>query len=206
MPRKYDQRARAEAAEETRRRILDAMYRRLDESPAENLSVERVAELAGVARSTVYVIFGSRAGLFDAFVTDLYDRAGFERIVAAVQHPDARQHLREGLRAGCQTYASVRNVSRAVFSMGALDPDALAGATQRIEQSRLGGMEYLARRLAEQGVLRDDVTVKQATDVLWLAASFEAFDALYTGRGLGVRATADRLIAMAERTLCRPEE
>jgi AcrR family transcriptional regulator len=204
MTRKYEQRVRAEAAEETRRRILDVMYRQLDEKPAENLTVERVADVAGVARSTVYVIFGSRAGLFDAFVADVYDRSGFDRIVAAVQHPDAREHLRAGIRAGCDVYASVRNVARVVFSTGALDPDALAGAAQRIEHSRRRGMEHLARRLSTQGILRDDVTVRLATDILYLLASFDAFDKLYTDRKLGARATADRLVVMAERSLCRP--
>jgi AcrR family transcriptional regulator len=59
-PRRYDQRLRAEAADETRRRILDALYARLQERPAEPVSVEEIAQLARVARSTVYLIFGSR--------------------------------------------------------------------------------------------------------------------------------------------------
>ena len=52
--------------------------------------------MAGVARSTVYLIFGSRAGLFDAVARDLLDRGGFDRIVRAVGHPDARETCAAG--------------------------------------------------------------------------------------------------------------
>jgi len=73
MPtRKYDQSLRAEAAEETRRRILDALYARLRERPAEPTSVEEIARAARVSRSTIYLIFGSRAGLFDALAAELF--------------------------------------------------------------------------------------------------------------------------------------
>ena len=68
--RRYEQRARAASAEATRRRILDALYDRLHDAPAAPVSVDAVAQAAGVARSTVYVVFGSRAGLFDAFAAD----------------------------------------------------------------------------------------------------------------------------------------
>ena len=93
-PRRYEQRARAEAAEETRRRILDAVYRRLREAPAQALSVDAIAADAGVARSTVYVIFGSRAGLFDAFAEYFFDSAEISRLSAAFDLPDAREVLR----------------------------------------------------------------------------------------------------------------
>jgi AcrR family transcriptional regulator len=88
--RKYEQRLRAETAEETRRHILDAVYERLRAAPAQPVSVEQVARTARVARSTVYLIFGSRAGLFDAVAKDLMERGGFDRVVTAVAHPDAR--------------------------------------------------------------------------------------------------------------------
>jgi hypothetical protein len=67
-------------------------------------------------------------------------------------------------------------------------------------------MEYLARRLDEQGQLRADVSVEEAADVLWVLASFASFDALYTGRGLTADQVASTLTAMAERTLCRDVE
>jgi AcrR family transcriptional regulator len=50
-PRRYRQRQRAEAAAETRRRILDAVLQRLEETPSRAVSVDQVARMAGVSRS-----------------------------------------------------------------------------------------------------------------------------------------------------------
>src|SRR5258708_35360620 len=97
--RKYEQRLRAEAAAETRRRILDALYQRLREAPSEPVSVDRVARMAGVARSTVYLIFGSRSGLFLALSGDVLERGGFERMLREAAHPHAREGLRPGILA-----------------------------------------------------------------------------------------------------------
>ena len=201
--RGYQQRLRAEAAEDTRRRVLDALYARLHDSPSQPVSVDQVARLAGVARSTIYLVFGSRAGLFDALAADMWQRGGFQAVVDAVAHPDAREHLRGGLRGGVQVFAAHRDVMRALFSMAELDEEAVGGAMRRIEQNRTGGMAYLAQRLAEQGVLRPDVTIDEAADLLWLLASFDSFDSLYTGRGLTVDQVARMLITTAERSLCR---
>ena len=46
-----------------------------------------------------------------------------------------------------------------------------------------------------------DITVEEATDILWVITSFETFDQLYTGRALSEEDTAARLVTMAERTL-----
>jgi len=95
------------------------------------------------------------------------------------------------------------DVFRALFSMAELDADAVGGAIARIEHRRAGGMAWLAQRLAEQNVLRPDVTADEAADLLWLMASFDSFDALFTGRNLAVDDVARLLAATAERTLCR---
>ncbi|CAN5734744.1 hypothetical protein BH18ACT7_BH18ACT7_14310 [soil metagenome] len=202
--RKYEQRLRAEAAEQTRQGILDAVYQRLKDAPSKPVSVEQVARMAGVSRSTIYLIFGSRAGLFDALTEDLWwQRAGFQQVVDAVAHPDAREHLRGGLGGGVRVFAAHRDVFRTLFSMADLDADAVGGAIARIEENRAGGMAHLAQRLAEQDVLRPDVTVDEAAHLLWLLASFNSFDQLYTGRNLPPDDAARVLITTAERSLCR---
>jgi AcrR family transcriptional regulator len=199
--RRYEQRLRAETAEDTRRRILDAVYERLRAAPSEPVGVERVARMAGVARSTVYLIFGSRAGLFDALGAELRRRGGFDRLLAAVSNPDAREGMRGGIRGAVEMYAAHRDVLRALFSMAMLDADAVGGAVQRMEEGRADGMAYVARRLAGQGALRAGVTADEAAELLWVLTSFDGFDLLYTGRGLSVDRVASRLVATAERTL-----
>jgi AcrR family transcriptional regulator len=201
--RKYQQRLRADAAAETRRRILDAVYQWLREAPAEPVSIDRIARMAGVARPTVYLAFGSRAGLFDAVGADLQERGGFGRVLRAAAHPDAREALRGGIRGIVEMYAAHRDELRVLSSMARLDASAVGGAIQRMEQGRAGGMARLAQRLAEQEALRADVTAAQAADLLWLLTSFDSFDLLHTGRELPVEQTATTLITTADRSLCR---
>jgi AcrR family transcriptional regulator len=199
--RRYEQRLRAQTAQETRRRVLDAVDEQLREAPAQPVSVDRIARSADVARSTVYVIFGSRAGLFDAFAADLLERGGFRRVIDAVADPDPRVSLRDGITGGVHTFAAHRDVTRALVSMAALDPEAVGGAMQRSEQRRAKGMMRLARRLARHGLLHEGLTAKQAADRLWVLTSFDAFDLLYSGRRLSADEIARVLVDAAERSL-----
>jgi AcrR family transcriptional regulator len=203
--RKYDQRLRAEHAEETRHRILDAVYERLREAPTEPLALDEIARLAKVARSTIYQVFGSRAGLFDAFADDLWARSGLPALTEAVANPDARGHLRGGIGAASRMYAADRDIYRILYSMAQLDPDSVGGAVRKMNKERQGGMTHLAHRLDEDGVLRPDVSVDEAVDVLWMLCSFESFDLLYTGRELSTERAVELITAAAERTLCVAE-
>jgi len=203
--RRYEQRLRAQAAEETRRRVLDALYDELRATPAQPVSVDRIARTAGVARSTVYAIFGSRAGLFDAVGEAVFERSGYALGVDAARHPDAREHLRSGIRAASEMFAADRAVLRALYSMAQLDEQAVGGAIGRWEAERAAGMKRLARRLGEEGELRPGVAVEHAEHVLWVLTSFESFDLLFTGRGLAPQAAAALLISTAEGALCAEE-
>ena len=202
--RRYVQRARAESAEATRRRILAAARATLERGPAGALRVEEVARAAGVARSTVYQLYGSRSGLFDALARHLRDEAGFEALVAASRLPDALENLRASQRAAVAVYAAMPDLARALFTLAAIDPDAVA-AVAAIEDGRRPGMVHLATALHEQGYLRGGVSVAEAIDILTVITSFQTFDELFTGSGLPTEVVAERLIAMAERSVCRPD-
>jgi AcrR family transcriptional regulator len=201
--RRYEQQLRAESAEQTRRRILDAVIERLRKAPAEPVSIDRIAEMAGVARSTVYAIFGSRAGLFDAVAADVLEREDYERLLEAKHEPDAREHMRVGFRTATEMLAADPDIVRALFSMAQLDEQAVGDAVRRREERRAAGMKRLARRLGEQDLLRPDVSVDDAEQILWVLTSFESFDLLYTRRGLSRESVADLLFATAERALLK---
>lgn len=201
--RQYVQRARAEAASATRQRILDAARASLERGPLGALKVDEIARAAGVSRSTVYLLYGSRSGLFDALARHLRDVAGFDELIAAFRKPDALDAMRSAQRAAVRVYARLPNLARALFTLGAIDPDAVA-AIAAIEDGRRPGQASIARRLAAQGYLRDGVSVEEATDILTVITSFQAFDELFGGSGLAPDVVAERLVAMAERSICRP--
>jgi len=198
------QRARAAAAEATKRRILETTAELLGQEPAQGINVDRIARDAGVARSTVYVVFGSRPGLFRAVAQDFLDRQGFDRLVAAARHPDAREALVGSLRESTHLYAGGRNLGRALFSLSLLDP-AAAEAIVVLEHGRAPAMRALAQRLKDQNYLRPDIGVTEASDVLWVLTSFDTFDQLFTGRRLSRATVAKRVVSMAERGLLAPE-
>jgi AcrR family transcriptional regulator len=202
--RRYVQRARAESSDATRRRILDAAKASLEHGPIGALRVDDVARTAGVSRSTVYLLYGSRAGLFDALGRHLRLEAGFDDLIREFRRPDAVEAMRGSQRAAVRMYATMPELARALFTLAAIDPDAVA-AVRAIDDGRRPGQAQIARRLEEQGYLRDGVSVDEATDILTVITSFQAFDELFSGGGLPANVVADRLVAMAERSVCRPD-
>ena len=87
--RKYEQRLRADAAAEhgaaSSTRSTRGCVKRLRSRSVSH----RIAQIARVARPTVYLVFGSRAGLFEAVGADLLERGGFGRMLQAAAHHDA---------------------------------------------------------------------------------------------------------------------
>jgi AcrR family transcriptional regulator len=202
--RRYRQRARAASAEDTRRKVLDAARATLEHSPLGALSVDEVARAAGVARSTVYVLYGSRSGLFSALAYHLRDGAGFERLVTAYRQPDALRAFRDAQRESMRVYAAMPELARALFSLAAIDPDAVA-AVKALDDGRVPGMFDLAGRLHAQGYLRPGITVEEAADLLTVVTSFQAFDQLFGVRSLPLDVVTERLLALAERAICRAD-
>src|SRR3954452_22622137 len=145
--RRYEQRQRAEDAEKTRQRIVDAVLARLRAAPAEPVAIEKIAAMAGVARSTVYAIFGSRAGLFDDLGAHLQARTGYERLVEASHRPDAGEAFRGGLRAASEMLAAERDTWRVLRSMAQLDQEAGGWSVQSSGDAGGAGRARVARPL-----------------------------------------------------------
>ncbi|HET7831177.1 MAG TPA: helix-turn-helix domain-containing protein [Candidatus Limnocylindrales bacterium] len=200
--RRYVQTTRAASAQATRERILEAAEASFERGPLAAVRIDDVARRAGVSRSTVYQLFGDRAGLLVALAERLRQRAGFDRLMEAFNHPDARESFRLALRESCRMFAAFPELSRSLFTLAGLDEDAVAAVAQ-LERGRRPGMRALAVRLHEQGQLREGVSVREATELLTVVTSFPAFDELFRALGLPHEVVADRLIAMGERAVCR---
>ena len=200
--RVYRQNLRAESAAETRRRIIEVTRALLTRAPLENVSVPTIAAEAEVARSTIYTIFGSREGLMVAVAEDVLERGGFARIGQALRGPDVVQAFATSIEVAMELYSQEHAVAHALLSLSAVDRDA-SSAAARFNFGRRDGMQKLAQRMRDQGVLRPDLTVSEAADVLWIITSFETFDQLYRGRSLTPKQVGERLMSITNGTLYR---
>jgi len=200
--RSYKQTVRAEGAAETRRRIIEVTRALLARAPLESVSLPEIAAESEVARSTVYTIFGSREGLMIAVAEDLLERGGFARIGQALRGPDVVRAFEISIDVAMELYSQEEAVSQALLSLSAVDRDASTAAA-RLNLGRANGMRRLAERMQEQGVLRHDVTVEEAADILWVVTSFETYAQLRRGRGLTPHQVGERLLAMTRRALYR---
>jgi len=195
--RTYQQRQRAESALATRQRIIDAARTCLVAAPLLAVSLERVAEEARVARRTIYQIFGSRLGVFDALEQDLLQRGRFVDIQDAFNtNADARQILDQMLPASVRLMEREEAILRALHLQARIDPEA-AQLTKRINEGRIGGMHHLAQLLVEQGYTRPDLTQTEVGDILSLMTDFATFDQLRTSLDLSTDDILRRLQILA---------
>ncbi len=114
--RSYDSPLRAQQAEETRGRILDAAVRVMARGIA-SLSVPAVAREAGVSVPTVYRHFGTKNDLIVAVYPHLVSRAGLNKLAP----PRSMDELRAGLRALFSQVESFDDLARAVMASPAAD-------------------------------------------------------------------------------------
>jgi AcrR family transcriptional regulator len=203
-PRAYVQRARAESAAATRRRILDAGLALLNESAVPAVNVGDVAARAGVARSTVYGTFGSKSGLVSALIDDALERAGFRRLVELAALTDPVEAIDRSLEQSCRLLEAELTTFRRLSLLAQLDPEA-AVSLEDTNRGRLSAARSLARRLHRERKLKDGVRVDEAASILWLVTSFPTFDDLYAGWGLDVDQVAERLRSIIHGTLLRPD-
>lgn len=112
----YRSQLRAQQAEETRARILDAALRVIAGGLA-FVSVPGVAREAGVSVPTVYRHFATKHDLLAAVYPHVMRRAGLDEVVV----PGSMDELRHGLRAYFERTDSLGDLTRAVMASPASD-------------------------------------------------------------------------------------
>ena len=75
-----------------RKQILDATRRLLRRRPANEVSIEEIAELAELAPATVYNLLGSRNAIWAALIDDVLDQLSEELAQLPDSDPIARAH------------------------------------------------------------------------------------------------------------------
>lgn len=171
--RRYESPRRRQQALETRGAILDAAQELFTDRGYAATAVPAVAERAGVALKTVYLAFGTKAGvlhaLWDARLggddqpTPVIDRPWYRQLLRA---DDPETLVRTVARQSRQTKDRAGDVMRVVRNAAPTDP-AIADLWHLIEAEFRTVLHGFAQRLEALGALPPGIDVTVATDILW---------------------------------------
>lgn len=178
MPRPYNMAKRQAVASETRTRILEAARQLLASEAETDLSMEAIAQRAGVSRLTLYYQFNSRTGLLEALYDDLANRGNMRRMPEVLLELEPAAAIDKLVSIFVGFWASDPVALRRLRAMAVLDPEIAKGI-----QARDARRTHIAGEILKGMVTagRNKFTAQQfhaATTVLSLLTGFATYDAL----------------------------
>lgn len=189
-------------SERTRDEILDAAWALIAERGAD-ISLAEIAGAVGMTRQSIYVHFGSRAGLLVALVRRADARADIHRkFTMALATVESRARLRACLGVWFDLVPEIYPVARDLVRLRGDDSDAATAWNDRMDELRRV-YRTLTRGLHDAGLLAPQWTAARAADFMWAGSSVETWGLLTAERGWSAASAAEAIIQSMERTLLR---
>ena len=200
--RPYRSRLRAQRAEQTRTRILDAARDLFLASGYARATTAAIAAAAGVSEAMLFATFGTKAGLLEALIGR--EVAGDEARVALRDRPAwtglaADHDARAAVHRFAEISAAMQHRTWRLIELArsAADTDeAMARLLAQGAANRRADCRDFAEHAIAAG-LRPDLTPGEAADVLWLYASADVYRLLVGTAGW----THERYVAWLADTL-----
>ena len=188
MARSYTQRLRAEKSTQTRAAILAAARDLFAE--ADELKVDQIADRAGVSVPTLYTHFESKGKLLSAVVGEISREvglfAGFERVWRC---HDGESALRTMLETTFRFWHRAWSLAEFGLRVRRIDPE-LGARFDRLDESRLGHLVVICRRLAQEGRLKTRTSPARAARVAFALTTPYVYEELVVHGGLPLSSAA----------------
>lgn len=187
VKRSYHSPVRAEQAQRTRARILDAAEDQFAERGYAAATINAIARAADVAPDTVYATFKNKRGLLGALVearvrgaaTPVLKQSGPEAVRAET---DQRRQIEIFVPDITERIERVQTVYGVVAEAASSDPEAAALHKAMLDQ-RYANLRKFIGWIEANGPLRDELTRDEATASVWAITSAEMFRLLRVERG-----------------------
>ena len=187
-------------AQRTRAALLRAMRELVEEQGFEAVTMNAVAERAGVTRRSLYLHFASRADLVAALFDYIVEVEGLAASTAGVwAAPDATTALDEWAQHLARFHPAVSGVVRAIEQVHRRDPDA-AAHRQRYLDEQFAACRKLAAWLARDGRLAPGWTVATAADMLFALIADDMFARLIGERRWSRKRLGEKLALLLRTT------
>ena len=180
--RRYHSPLRADQAEQTRQRVLQAAFDLLVERGYARTTLAAVAESASVSTETIYLAFGGKRGLLEGVIETAIageddpptpDNAWWATVA---ELPDARDRLRRMVEYSCRILARTRPIHAVIRGAADMEPFA-AELTSRLLHERLANQtDRIREHLGDD--LRPGLSVAEAGERYCVLVSPELYQLL----------------------------
>jgi len=203
--RAYDSPRRREQARATRQAVLEAARELFVGDGYVATTIDAIAARSGVSPETVYATFRNKRSLLSelidvSMVGDDAPRPILERgwVQEMRDEPDPHRRLKILARNGRLILERTASVYEVLRGAALTDPE-IASLWELNKAQRFVGQRELLRILTERNPLREGLTARTATDILFALGSPETFRLLVIDRGW----SADRFERWYSDTLAR---
>jgi len=163
---------------DTRTRILDSAWKTLEDDPGASVRMADIAKRAGISRQALYLHFPARAELLIATTRYIDEIKQIDERLAASRNAETGiDRLNAYIDAWGNYIPEIQGVARALLAMQDSDAAAKLAWDDRMGAVREGCAAAI-RALRNDGVLSDDYTLDQATDILWALLSVRQWELL----------------------------
>jgi AcrR family transcriptional regulator len=179
--RNYNVSFRQEQAQMTRQRILDAARRLLIKGTYSSVTMEDIAQEAGVAYQTVYAVFGTKLQVAKDVIQAGFHFEAVDELVARVNAtPDPEVAMRIGAEISRRIHETCADLVRFMRESG--DAELLARYHQN-EEMRLSQQAHIPALLQRSGRLQPALSQSDALAVLWAMTGTDFYSLLVFQRG-----------------------
>ncbi|MGE5376709.1 MAG: TetR/AcrR family transcriptional regulator [Bacteroidota bacterium] len=179
--RKYDSSRRQAQARQTRLQIVEAARVLFLERGYAGTSIEAIAEKACVAPETIYATFKNKRNVL-SFLFDI-SIGGDDEDIRLLDRPDPQAVLKETdqhrlLTLFARDITKILQRAAPVFEIlriAAKTEPEIAELVQSLVRERLANMNMVAKKVAENGPLREGLTRVHAAELIWSMTSPELY-------------------------------
>jgi AcrR family transcriptional regulator len=191
--RRYKSLVRERRAGDTRSRILESAKQLLQKAGYAGMTIEAVADRAGVSVPTVYAVFKSKTGIVSEILHAARFGPAYEELVRrALSIGDPEQRLRIGAQIARHVHEAQSATLGLLGGAGVLAPE-LARLARLGERQRYERQEPTIKLAHESGRLRPGLSYERARDIFWMYTGRDIYRMLVIERGWSPQAYEDWL-------------
>jgi AcrR family transcriptional regulator len=184
---------------------METTRRLIEDSQGKAVRLQDIAQASGVSRQTIYLHFGSRAGLMVATVQHIDEVAGFvERTQHVRDEEDSLAAVDLFVDFWGEYIPTIYAMAKQLLVLRETDEGAAAAWKDRMDGLRNVACRYLVERLEEDGRLDSTWQIEKAIDAFWMLISIQTWESLVIERGWSNELYTTKLKQMIKHVLIKP--